>query len=310
MHAAAGRPWACTAQCLLVALAYVLSFHATKPATPAARNSDAEIKRRALCVLAACALAWIPLGLATTRSRGTEHGCGNLAMLELMGVHSRGVLSAAATAALLVLTFYGGVVLLEVVRIATARPPRGGGAFDDGDAHKTTAMHLRNLVIAPLAEEWAFRSCMLPLLRLHGRLSPWTSVFVAASIFAVAHGHHHVTYDTATRKLTVAYPATMALQMTYTTLFGAFAGALLLRTGTIAAPLAAHVMCNALGFPNFGAVVPDAARRPLAHRAALAVIALGIVAFAFAIGPATAPDALGADVRRRGACAAAYLWSA
>jgi prenyl protein peptidase len=58
--------------------------------------------------------------------------------------------------------------------------------------------------------------------------------------------------------------------------FGAFATLLLLRTGSLAAPVAAHVFCNAQGFPDFP--------RMLQHsRGARAALASGVVAFVCAM---------------------------
>ena len=54
--------------------------------------------------------------------------------------------------------------------------------------------------------------------------------------------------------------------------FGAFATLLLLRTGTLAAPVAAHVFCNWQGFPNLHRLL----QRGVATRALLAG---GVIAF-------------------------------
>lgn len=40
----------------------------------------------------------------------------------------------------------------------------------------------------------------------------------------------------------------------YTTAFGAYATWLFIRTGSLAAPVAVHMLCNAVGFPDFDAM--------------------------------------------------------
>lgn len=104
---------------------------------------------------------------------------------------------------------------------------------------------VRNLLVGPLAEEWVFRACMCPLLFGAG-LSDAGNVFLSAVIFGAAHLHHR--FDSNVNWLAVA------VQFTYTSLFGAYSSYLFLRTGLLVAPLAAHVFCNFMGLPDFGGV--------------------------------------------------------
>lgn len=104
---------------------------------------------------------------------------------------------------------------------------------------------VRNLVVGPLAEEWVFRACMCPLLFGAG-LTDAANVFTSAFIFGAAHIHHR--FDSGVNWLAVA------VQFTYTSLFGAYSSYLFLRTGLLVGPLAAHVFCNFMGLPDFGGV--------------------------------------------------------
>jgi len=106
-------------------------------------------------------------------------------------------------------------------------------------------LKLRNLVIGPLAEEWVFRVCMCPLLFGAG-LSDVAIVFGSAFVFGLAHIHHVFDAD-------VSW-AVVAVQFTYTSLFGAYSSYLFLRTGHLVGPLLAHSFCNSQGLPNFGGV--------------------------------------------------------
>ncbi len=55
-----------------------------------------------------------------------------------------------------------------------------------------------------------------------------------------------------------------------------------------AAPVAAHALCNALGFPDLGAVAEHARPRVVA-----AAFAAGVVAFAAGVDPLTQPRLFG-----------------
>jgi len=104
---------------------------------------------------------------------------------------------------------------------------------------------VRNLLVGPLAEEWTFRTCMCPLLYSAGFSEGWI-VLLSSLIFGAAHIHHR--FDARVSWVAVA------VQFTYTSLFGAYSTYLFLRTGLVYGPLLAHSFCNLMGLPNFGAV--------------------------------------------------------
>jgi len=80
---------------------------------------------------------------------------------------------------------------------------------------------------------------------------------------------------TSVRK-TAAHVALLILLTAAAQVFGAFATLLLLRTGTLAAPLLAHSFCNCQEFPQFA--------RLLGHGAGMRlVLASGALAFVFAL---------------------------
>lgn len=113
---------------------------------------------------------------------------------------------------------------------------------------------LRNLVVGPVTEEWVFRACMCPLLFGAG-LPDVANVFTSAFIFGCAHVHH--IFDSDVNYLTVA------VQFTYTSLFGAYSSYLFLRTGHLLGPLVAHIFCNFMGLPAFARVPNHRYRRTL-----------------------------------------------
>ena len=143
---------------------------------------------------------------------------------------------------------------------------------------------VRDLAVAPLAEEAIFRSCLLPPLlaaccrrggvetamgddgssrgRGGGALSPASASWIAPLFFGVAHLHH--LYERI-RRIPPAMRSNKAIltriilgvvvQWTYTTLFGAYASHVFVRTGSLGAATTAHVVCNYMGLPEVGPFV-------------------------------------------------------
>ena len=149
---------------------------------------------------------------------------------------------------------------------------------------------LRDLFVAPLTEELAFRGCLLPLLLLllppakKGSSSrEATALVFSSAAFACAHLHHAVA-----SLLSPSLPLNQrravllgaALQLLYTSAFGALAGALLLASGSLAAPVAAHSLANFLGLPRRSKSKSGNSDSLLLRRIEAAVGVVGIAAFA------------------------------
>ena len=130
-------------------------------------------------------------------------------------------------------------------------------SFHDDEDHRW--IMLRNLCIAPAAEELIFRSCLLPpLLTSRPRLSPTQASWIAPLFFGVAHLHHfyekyRVLPSCQRSKGEIGHLLLgLAVQWTYTTLFGAFASHVFVRTGSLLGVILAHVICNYMGLPDIG----------------------------------------------------------
>ncbi|KAI5065234.1 hypothetical protein GOP47_0019929 [Adiantum capillus-veneris] len=138
----------------------------------------------------------------------------------------------------------------------------------------------RNFVMAPLTEEVVFRACMIPILLCAG-FQPVAIIFLCPLFFGLAHVNHfwelvhHQNLDKKRAFLIVG------AQLGYTTIFGWYACFLLIRTGNILAPLAAHVFCNIMGFPDLPGVF---------QRGGLIFMFLvGVFGFYFMLMPLTHP---------------------
>jgi prenyl protein peptidase len=232
----------------------------------------------------ALALFWLsspPAAAALVRA--------GLSASDALGVSARclwgGGLAAAAAAPLATAALLLGPALqaalhgecsLRSARGAARRACGGGGAC---------ARTARTLVVAPAAEEWVFRACVLPVAAARG--VPASGALAAAAVaFGAAHLHHASELRRAGASAGAA-AAAVAGQAAYTSAFGAVAAFALLRTGSVPGVVAMHALCNWWGLPD----VPDALaahgaghplhawRWPLAAAYA-AGIALSVAAFA------------------------------
>lgn len=141
------------------------------------------------------------------------------------------------------------------------------------DVPERDLVFVRNLIIAPIAEEVVFRGCIVPLLVPH--FGSTAAIFLAPLFFGLAHLHHLLAGQS---------PVAVLFQFMYTTVFGWFCAALFVRTGHIAGPILCHAFCNTMGFPAFG----EAASSP--HRKLLAVTYVaGLLGFTMLLLPLTNP---------------------
>ncbi|EPQ63872.1 Bgt-3880 [Blumeria graminis f. sp. tritici] len=115
----------------------------------------------------------------------------------------------------------------------------------------------RNYVVGPVTEEVLFRSASVPLLLL-SNTSVSKMILLGPIIFGLAHFHHFYEFR-------VTHPDTpvivallrSALQLGYTSLFGAYATFIYLRTGSLLSVIAVHAFCNWMGLPRIWGTVRD-----------------------------------------------------
>ncbi|CAD7702370.1 unnamed protein product [Ostreobium quekettii] len=140
-------------------------------------------------------------------------------------------------------------------------------------------VRLRNLLIAPITEEWVFRGCMVGMLKLEGWEDGQTT-FAAPLFFGVAHIHHiyqlvlHQSYTVVEAVLEVLF------QVLYTTAFGWYAVFVLLHTKSLPACVLCHCACNLLGLP----ILPEMIQHER-KRFWLVTTAIGIISFFSSLSP-------------------------
>ena len=80
---------------------------------------------------------------------------------------------------------------------------------------------------------------------------PTKTIFLTPIIFGVAHVHHFYEFRLTHPQVPAAAALVRSLfQLGYTTLFGAYATFLFLRTGSLAAVCVVHAFCNCMGLPQ------------------------------------------------------------
>lgn len=84
------------------------------------------------------------------------------------------------------------------------------------------------------------------------------TIFLSPVIFGLAHLHHFYEFRISHPQVPVSVSLLRSLlQLTYTSLFGAYATFLFLRTGSLLAIFVVHAFCNCMGLPRFwGRVEP------------------------------------------------------
>jgi len=137
------------------------------------------------------------------------------------------------------------------------------------------AKTLRDLLIAPLAEEMIFRSCIVPPFVAYAtdtrRLSIGQISWITPLFFGMAHIHHAVrslyqspprrnanqnTNDNKKGNVKLVLLST-TFQFVYTTLFGAYATYSFIKTASIPAAVLFHSFCNWMGIPDVGDILGD-----------------------------------------------------
>jgi prenyl protein peptidase len=85
------------------------------------------------------------------------------------------------------------------------------------------------------------------------------TIFLCPVIFGLAHLHHLYEFRLTHPQVPISAAALRSLlQFSYTSLFGAFATFVFLRTGSLLAIFVVHAFCNAMGLPRFwGRIEPD-----------------------------------------------------
>ena len=154
--------------CFIVCAIYVGSLYLT--GLSGARDNPKTIQLRSLGVLLASCLSWIPAALVLSH----EHDMTKTNMVHHFRLGGEHVVSH---------------VVLVVVHIGILYVVPCIFPHRDSSPPQEQWICFRNYIIAPVAEEWCFRACMVPLLESAG-YTPGVILWLCPLFFGAAHIHH------------------------------------------------------------------------------------------------------------------------
>ncbi|KAF7990903.1 hypothetical protein HCN44_000708 [Aphidius gifuensis] len=259
--------------CTILSIIYVASLYIWK--SPHSREHPSTIKKRFLSVFIISLISPVPLYIGLNQGLIQQE-----TLWELLGLRWSGLLQAVLIPLFLtIVLFLGPITMLSV---------NGSWRFYGEPTNWLNSIKSliwwRNLVVAPLSEEWTFRACMLPLLMQC--FNQKIAIFICPLFFGIAHFHHIVDRMKKGMEFKHAFFIS-SFQFAYTTLFGIYAAFLFAKTGHIIASFTAHSFCNHMGFPDISEVL--AYKNPVKRAGLLSLFFIGLIAWCFLLTPLTNP---------------------
>lgn len=254
------------AACIGLPSAFVLSLYAVSAGFP--RNHPVTVRRRILVITILCLAAPFYVWSWSSPSDGKGEP-----LWRVLGIKWDGLLWAVVCPLVLVLAAYTG----PIVHCISC----GANPFATLTHHRRD-IALRNFIVAPFAEEFVFRACLVPfLLPVLGRLG---TILLCPLFFGIAHLHHFFEW-LRNRATPITYVLLeLGLQLGYTSIFGIFSSFLFVRTGHLVSPVLAHTSCNILGLPPLDEIQKH--RHPIAL---FTVYLVGLMTFLLLLFPLTDP---------------------
>ncbi|KAK9892286.1 hypothetical protein WA026_019093 [Henosepilachna vigintioctopunctata] len=222
--------------CIILSITYVGSLYIWR--TPHHRDHPDVVKKRFISVFFMFLISPIFLYVGINKSILDK-----VSLRILLGLRSEGLFQAIFMPWFLTMILFLGPLAMQTCNgylKMYAEPMYWISSFKD-------LLWIRNFLVAPLSEEFTFRSCMMPLLLQC--FQPMTVVFTVPLFFGIAHFHH------LRERMKQGFSLQSALQISlfqffFTTLFGAYSAFIFLRTGHFISTFVVHAFCNHMGFPN------------------------------------------------------------
>lgn len=249
---------------VLYTLLYVIPFYLspqTRPSPSLSRDAPSVIRARITSVSLTCVLASLATFLVLAKYAHIDHP----RILHVMGYWPLG-LAESLRAVLLTAILFTGPLFEYLVVEAGWRDWYGSRLVAQGSTTSFLQparevifggdwVAWRNYMAGPLTEEILFRSAAVPLMVL-ARTSLTKTIFVSPLVFGLAHVHHLYEFKVTHPRVPLGAAVLRSVfQLGYTTLFGAYATFLYLRTGSLVAVFAVHVLCNCMGLPRVWGMV-------------------------------------------------------
>lgn len=240
---------------MVYALVYFLPFYAssaTRPSPTLSRDAPSVIRARIRSVTLSCLLCTLSTFAILSKAASIPLPT----ILHLTGFWPPALLDSLRTLLLTALLFTGPLFRSLIV---------DSGYHAWADLSPLTELWTewttwRNLVAGPVTEELLFRSASVPLMLL-AQTSMTRTIFLSPVIFGLAHVHHFYEFRLSHPQIpAVAALARSAFQFAYTTLFGAYATFLFVRSGSLLAVCMVHTFCNCMGLPKVWGRIERASR--------------------------------------------------
>nr|KAK4123759.1 hypothetical protein N657DRAFT_645349 [Parathielavia appendiculata] len=242
---------------VLYALVYFVPFYlspATRPSSTLSRDAPSVIRARIRSVTLSCLLCTGVTYLVLTHPRPDDgHTITPREALHHLGLWPLALWDSLRVLFLTALLFTGPLFSYLVVERGWADWIRLAPLKEVWEEWTTW----RNIVAGPITEEVLFRTASIPLMLI--AQSPLRhTIFLTPIVFGLAHVHHFYEFRLSNPQVPAARALARSLfQFAFTTVFGAYATFLFLRTGSLAAVCAVHAFCNCLGLPQvWGRVEP------------------------------------------------------
>ncbi|KAH7479722.1 hypothetical protein PRIC1_008739 [Phytophthora ramorum] len=253
------------------------------------RDHPTHILARFLLICIFCAIC--PFVLAVFY----DHDEASMSFAQWLGIRWEGLVQAIVIPLFTTAVLFSGSLLANALRLLNvSKQFHSNGLWF---AVKNSALYysitrdrlpsLRTYVLGPLTEEFVFRSCMVPLL-VCAQFTVKQIVLGSPLMFGAAHLHHFMEYVRHGRSPKDA-ALTVGFQLIYTSLFGAYATFIFLRTGHFASIFLVHVFCNVMGFPDLSFFNPESSLHPF-RLVLLGAYFFGIYGFSLLLMPLTEPS--------------------
>ncbi|XP_030753425.1 CAAX prenyl protease 2 isoform X2 [Sitophilus oryzae] len=258
--------------CFMLSVAYLGSLHVWK--SQYNRDHPTTIRQRFLSVFVMFFLSPVFLYVGLNKDVLEK-----VSLAEVLGLRTKGLLQAFFMPLFLTMILFLGPISMELYS-GIAKLYTESYWY----SNFTNLIWLRSHLVAPLSEEFTYRSCMLPLLLQC--LPPLTAVLVNPLFFGVAHFHHMQERIRFGLDFRTAFKIS-CFQFGYTTIFGAYSAYIFYRTGHFVSVFVVHAFCNHMGFPD---VVEVAGYKRTKKIAVVSLFFLGFFCWCALLKPLTEPS--------------------
>ena len=256
---------ACLA-CVFLTVLFVSSLYFVDSGL--SRNHFSTVRTRIFATAVVCVLSFGLLYLLLL----VYDGISLVTYLDLLGIRTNGIIAGTLCPCLLVMLLYTGYLVQWICERSWRQV-----------TWKRLDLMARDYVIAPFAEEFIFRACMLVV--LCSAMDKYGAIFLPPLLFGLAHMHHLMEWY----RGKVAVPFSQAclnilLQVTYTSIFGLFTAFVFIRTRNLLGIVLAHSLCNVMGLPPLEDVLENSWKKVI-----IAAYISGIFFFVYFLFPLTDP---------------------